>query len=164
MVPTIAATELETSTGITETTPPFSQNSALYVTPAVNQLQDGRSTIQNTKPNAHTFTINQQIIVADLKTFTARQASHVHPMSLEQLTLVSSYPDEATTVINQLFQLPEAPTRFKRWCEEAAHLNHIERLIYNEILKLRKLKKLDPTVDDDQRRHFWTSSVWKILN
>ena len=160
IVSTIAATELETSTGITESTLSFSRKFNLMVTPALSQLQDGRTTIQVTKPNAHTFTIRQGTIVADFKIFTPKQASHARPMSLEQLAFVSSYPDEATNVINQLFQSREAPTTDKRWypthetCEDPADLNNIKRRIYDETLKLLELENLEPTVDDDQRKAF----------
>ena len=64
IVPTIAATELETSTGITESTPSFFQKSDLIVTAALNQLQDGRTTIQVTNFNAHTLNNSQGTLVA----------------------------------------------------------------------------------------------------
>ena len=95
MVPTIAAKDLETSTGSLDATPSFSRKSDLNVTSALSQLQHVRTTTQVTNPNAHTFTISQGTIVADFKILTPGQASQVQPMSLEQLTLISSYPDEA---------------------------------------------------------------------
>ena len=110
MVPMIAATEIERSSGIFGATPSFSRKSDLIVTPAPNQLHNGRATIQVTNPNAHTFTLSQGTLVANFRILTPGEASHVHPMSLQELTLVSSYPDEATNVINQLFQPPKAPT------------------------------------------------------
>ena len=110
MVPTIAITELETLTGISEATPSCYQKFDLIRTPALNQLQDGLATIRVTNPNAHTFTISQRTIVAYVKILTPGQASHVRPMSLEQLTLVCSYPDEATSVNNHLIQSPRVPT------------------------------------------------------
>ena len=42
------------------------------------------------------------------------------------------------------------------------HLTHFERRIYDEILKLRELEKLDPTaVDDDQRSAFLDQFSWE---
>ena len=158
MVPMIAATELETSTFITAATPSFARIPHLNVTPALSQLHDGRTTIHVTKSYTHTFIISQGTIVIMFDIITPEQTSHVHPMSLEQLALVSTYPDEATNFINQLFQSPEEPKLEKRWyptpetCEDPIHLNDIERRIYDELLKLCELEKLDPKVDDDQRR------------
>ena len=86
-----------------------------------------------------------------------------------QITIAFSYPVETTNVINQLFQSPEAPTTNKRWyptpetCEDLALLNNIGRRIYDEILKLRELEKLDPKVDDDQRRAFLDQFNWENL-
>ena len=60
MVPTIAATELGTSTGNTVATPSFSRKSELVVTPAVSQLEHVDATIQVTKPDAHTLHLHHQ--------------------------------------------------------------------------------------------------------
>ena len=84
---------------------------------------------------------------------------------IEQLTLVSSYPEEADNVINQLFQTPGTEND-RRWyptpeiCDDPSTLNPIERRIYDEILRLRELEKLDPTLDDDQRRAFLEQFNW----
>ena len=115
MVPTIATNEIETSTGITEATTSFSQKVDLIVTAALIQLQINRTTNQVKNPNAHTFTICQRTLVANFKILTTGQASHVHPMSLEQLNLIYSHINEATNGINQLFQPPEVPTTDRRW-------------------------------------------------
>ena len=45
----VAATGIETLTGITDATTTFLQESDLKVIPALNQLQDSRATIQVTK-------------------------------------------------------------------------------------------------------------------
>ena len=101
--PTIA---IDTSSGITEGTTAFTRKSDLVATPAINQLKDGETTIQVTKPSAHIFTINQGTVVANFNILTNGQSSHVRQMSLQQLTVVSSHPEEANSVINQLFQTP----------------------------------------------------------
>ena len=86
-------------------------------------------------------------------------------MTSEQLTLITKFPDEATKVINQLFQEPDA-SKDKRWyptpetCDEPEKLNKIERRIYDEIIQLREAEKLDPTRDDDQRRTFLKNFSW----
>ena len=55
----------------------------------------------------------------------------------------------------------------KRWyqtpetCEDPSRLNHIEKRIYDEILKLRELEQLDPTVNVDQRRAFLEQLSWE---
>ena len=100
MVQTIDAIKIEGSSGITEAIGSFSQKFDLIVTAAPNQLADGGTTIQKTNPDAHTFAISQKIIVANLEIVTPGQTTYVPTMSLEQLTLVSCYLDEATNVIN----------------------------------------------------------------
>ena len=76
----------DASTGINEATAAYYLNSDLNVTPTLNQPQDDRTKIQVTNSNAQTITISQTTIVANFKTFTPWQTSHVRPMSLKQLT------------------------------------------------------------------------------
>ena len=51
-------------------------------------------------------------------------------------------------------------------CDAPSKLNRIERLIYDEITKLREEEKLDPTADDQQRKEFLANFKWEnsILN
>ena len=103
MVPTITATELDTSLGITEATLVFIRKSDLIVTPTMIELRDGRTTIQVKNNIAHTLTIGHGAVVANFKVLRPGQVNQVQPMSLEQqLTLVSSLPEES--------QQPHQPT------------------------------------------------------
>ena len=67
MLPAIAAAATEISFGNTEATPVFSWKSDLVVTPAMNQLEAGRTAMQVSNPNAHTFTINPGAVVVNFK-------------------------------------------------------------------------------------------------
>ena len=58
MVPTIAATDIDISFGITEATPASTRKSDLTLTPAMDQHPHGQTTLQVTNSNAHTFTIS----------------------------------------------------------------------------------------------------------
>ena len=154
MVPTITAAELDTSFVITEVTTASTRKSDFKVTPAMTEFKDGRTTIQVTNPNAHTLTINRWAVVANQKIFTPGQANHQSPMSLEQLNLDSSHPEDANNVNNQLPETAGSPVD-KRWhptpetCEDSTKLNPIERRIYDEFPRLHELEKLDPILDDD---------------
>ena len=85
-------------------------------------------------------------------------------MPVEHLNLITKYPDEAEAVINQLFVNPEMKST--KWyptpetCSEPDKLNAIERRIYDEILALRELEKLDPSQSDEQRMNFLKNFNW----
>ena len=81
---------------------------------AMNDLRDARTNIEVTHPNADTSTHSQGAVVANFKILTTGQAKNVRPMSLEQLSFVSSHPKEANNVINKLFQTPHSLV-YKRW-------------------------------------------------
>ena len=86
------------------------------------------------------------------------QAANITLMPVEHLNLITKYPDDAEAVINQLFVNPDKkatkcyPT--PETCSEPEKLNVIERRIYDEILALRELEKLDPSQSDEQRMNF----------
>ena len=95
--------------------------------------------IQVTNPNDYTFTLeaNRNSIALSRKT----------PIPQEHLNFNSKYPLEAEAVNNQLFVNPESihtkwyPT--PETYSEPEKLNKTERRIFDEILALRELEKID---------------------
>ena len=85
-------------------------------------------------------------------------------MPVEHLNLITKYPDEAEAVINQLFV--NTDMKSTKWyptpetCSNPNKLNAIERRIYDEILALRELEKLDPSQSDGQRMNFLKNFNW----
>ena len=171
MVPVIAEKDLGTIQGTVETFPAFERKTQLLVSPALTQITEMKSHVQITNLTCHTITLNPNTTVATFRIMTPNQAKNLQPMSNEQLTLITKYPDEADNVLNQLFQEPGTETN-RRWyptpetCDDPSKLNRIERRIYDEITKLREEEKLDPTADDKQRKEFLANFKWEnsILN
>ena len=99
------------------------------------------------------------------KVLTPNQARNVQPMTTEQLSLITNYPEKADQIINKLFQDPETKSA-RRWyptletCDDPSILNKIERRIYDDIVKLKQEEKLDPTQDEQQRRQFLANFDW----
>ena len=152
-------------TGTVEAFPAFERKTELLVSPSISEINDQQTHVQITNYLDHSITIPQNTTVAVFRILTPNQAKNVQPMTSEQLTLITKFPDEATNVINQLFQEPDA-SKDKRWyptpetCDDPKKLNKIERRIYDEIIQLREAEKLDPTRDDDQRRTFLKNFSW----
>ena len=149
-----------------ETFPAFERKTQLKVSPALTQIADMKSHVQLTNLTSHTITLNPNTTVATFRIKTPNQAKNLQPMSNEQLTLITKYPDEANNVLNQLFQEPGTETN-RRWyptpetCDDPSKLNRIERRIYDEIIKLREEEKLDPTADDQHRKEFLVNFQWE---
>ena len=138
----------------------------LLVSPALTQIADMKSHVQITNLTSHTITLNPNTTVATFRIMTPNQAKNLQPMSNEQLTLITKYPDEANNVLDQLSQEPNTDTN-RRWyptpetCDDPSKLNRIEKRVYDEITKLREEEKLDPTADDQQRKEFLANFKWK---
>ena len=161
----VAEKDISHVTGTVEAFPAFERKTELLVSPSMSEINDQQSHVQITNYLDHTITIPQHTIVAVFRTLTPNQAKNVQPMTNEQLTLISKFPDEAKNVINQLFQEADA-NKDERWyptpdtCDNPDKLNKIERRIYDEIIQLREAEKLDLTRDDDQRRAFLKNFTW----
>ena len=85
-------------------------------------------------------------------------------MPVEHLNLITKYPDEAEAVINQLFVNPDMkPTKWyptPETCSEPDKLNAIERRIYDELLAVRELEKLDLSQSDEHWLNFLKNFTW----
>ena len=166
IVPVLAERDLGTIQGTVETLPAFERKTQLLVSPALTQIADTKSHVQITNLTCHTITLNPNTTVTTFKILTLNQAKNLQPMSNEQLTLISKYPDEANNGLNQLFQEPGTETN-RRWyptpetCDDPSKLIRIERRIYEEITKLREEGNSIPQQTTSSARSFLPSSNGK---
>ena len=165
-VPVLAERDLDTIQGTIEAFPSFERKTQLLVSPALAQFTEMKSHVQITNSTSHTITVSPKTTVTTFMIMTPNQAKNLQPMSNEQLTLITKYPDEANNVLNQLFQEPGTNTNIQWYptpetCDAPLKLNYIEKRIYDEITKLREEEKLDPTADDEQRKAFLANFRWQ---
>ena len=152
------------TTGTIEGSPAFMQKTCLLVSPSLVDLDECKTTIKVTNPNNHTFTLEANTTLAHVRIPTPHQAANITSMLVEHLNLITEYPDEAEAVINQLFMNPDM--KATKWyptpetCSEPDKLNAVVRRIYDEILALRELQKLDPSQSDQQRMNFLKNFIW----
>ena len=157
--------DISLTTGTVEGSPAFMRKTCLLVSPALVDLDEGKTTIQVTNPNNHKFTLDANTTLAHFRIPTPHQAANITPMPVEHLNLITKYPDEAEAVINQLFVNPEMKST--KWyptpetCSDPNKLNaNSTRRIYDEILALRELEKLDTSQSDEQRMNFLKNFNW----
>ena len=131
IVPVLSERDLGTIQGTVETFPAFERKTQLLVSPALAQIAEMKNHVQITNLTSHTIMLNPNTTVATFRKMTPNQAKKLQPMSNEQLTLITKYPDEATNVLNQLFQEPDTNTD-RRWyptpetSDDPSKLNRIE--------------------------------------
>ena len=123
--------------------------------------------IQLTNPNEHVYTLEANTNLANFRIPTPHQAANITPMPAEHRKLITNHPDDAAAVINQLFVNPEMKST--KWYttpetySEPDKLNKIERRIFDEILALRELERLDPVRTHDERVKFLQNFKWDEL-
>ena len=126
--------DISLTTGTVEGSHAFMRKTCLLVSPALRgflvDLDKGKTTIQVTNPNNHTFTLDANTTLAHFRIPTPHQAANITPMPVEHLNLITKYSDEAEAVINQLFVNPEMKST--KWyptpetCSDPNKLNAIE--------------------------------------
>ena len=99
--------DISRTTGTVEGTPAFMCKTCLLVSPAVVDLDDGKTTINVTNPNERVYTLEANTKLANLRIPTPHQAANITPMPVEHLKLITDHHDDAPAVINQLFVNPE---------------------------------------------------------
>ena len=156
--------DISLTTGTVEGSSAFMRKTCLLVSPTLVDLYGGKTTIQVAKPNNHTFTFDSNTTLAHFRIPTPHQVANITPLPVEHLNLVTKYPDEAEAVINQLFVNPDM--KATKWyptpetCSEPDKLNASKLRIYDEILALRELEKLDPSQSDEQRINSLENFTW----
>ena len=102
--------DISCTTGTVEGTPAFMLKTCLLVSPAVVELNNGKTMIQVTNPNEHVYTLEANTNLANFRIPTHHQAANITPMPVEHLKLVTDHPEDAAAEINQLFVNPEMKT------------------------------------------------------
>ena len=139
-VPVVIERDLGNITGTVEGLPALERRSHLLVSPTISETQEGRTHVQVTNSLDYQITINVGTAVASFKIMTPKQAHNLQPMTSQQLNLISQYPDDAETVLNQIFQDPTAKSD-RRWYptpetfDDPSKLNKIGKRIYDEMVK-----------------------------
>ena len=82
--------DISLTTGTVEGSPGFMRKTCLLVSPALVDLDEGKTTIQVTNPNNHTFTLDANTTLAHFRIPTPHQAANITPMPVEHLNLITS--------------------------------------------------------------------------
>ena len=129
-VPVVIERDLGDITGTVEGLPAFDRRSHLLVSPALSEIRKGQTYVQVTNPLDYQITVNVGTSIASFKIMTPKRASNLQPMTNHQLNLIPQHPEEATAVLNQIFQDPTVKTN-RRWyptpetCDDQSNLNKI---------------------------------------
>ena len=81
--------DISRTTGTVEGTPAFMRKTCLLVSPAVVDLDDGKTMIQVTNPNEHVYTLEANTHLANFRIPTPHQAANITPMPVEHLKLIT---------------------------------------------------------------------------
>ena len=165
MVPVGTTVESATTTGTVVATTTMNWKKAHLVTPPCSNLRRSTQICKSSTHHDHISTINAGAIPANFTVLKLNQAKHVQLVAPKRLSLLIWLPDDATAVINQLFDDELTKTNRMGYptleiCQDPQTLNPLERWIYDSIVNLMPQEKLDPTKSNDQRQTFLSRFNW----
>ena len=107
MIQVHSDTDISLTTGTVEGSSAFMRKTCMLDSPALVDLDEGKTAIQVTNLNNHTFTLEANTTLAHFRIPTPLQVASITLMPMEHLNLFTKYPDETEAVINQLFENPD---------------------------------------------------------
>ena len=142
------------TSGSSQAEPAFERNDTLLVSPTLGTLTKGKTIVQVTNPDNHTYSLESCVAVANSKVTTPQQAANTKPITHVDDTSVSQLFHERTE--NDLRQWHTTPET----CDDPSKLKKVERRIYNEIITLRSKEQFNPTTTDGHRQEFFWKFNW----
>ena len=109
--------------------------------------------------------IDVSAVLANFTVLTPNQANHIKLVAPEHFSLPTQHPDNATLVVDQLFQDEQTSTTRKNYptpetCQDRQTLKPLDGRIYDAIVNLRQQEKLDPMTSDEQRQTLLSRFNW----
>ena len=170
--------------GIVEPKTSFEEKTGLCITSSLSKVDSsGHLFISALNLQENEVTIPRNSDIALFKFLSPQQAETLTPIDPQLLTLAKSKnPDDFVTEINQLVidqtfssesQPPRPQPDYKNFwfqtpesCRNPEKLQGVEKRIYEELLKLQELDKIDPQMDANDRETFLQRFQWKdsVLN
>ena len=170
--------------GIVEPKTSFEEKTGLCITSSLSKVDSsGHLFISALNLQENEVTIPRNSDIALFKFLSPQQAETLTPIDPQLLTLAKfKNPDDFVTEINQLVidqtfnsesQPPRPQPDYKIFwfqtpetCRNPEKLQGVEKRIYEDLLKLQELDKIDPQKDANYRETFLQRFQWKdsVLN
>ena len=156
------------ATGIVTPSPQFENHDSIFITASLSTVNNNAIGYQIINFSELPYTITIDTHLADFKILTPEQIKHIQPVDPAMLSFMIQHEETTDVYINELLKIPQPnPEQESYWFPtpeedpgDPASYTPIKQRIYNELLELKELEKLNPHDNESSRKAFLSNFDW----
>ena len=156
------------ATGILTPSARYDNHDAIFVTSALSTVNNNALSLQIINFTDTVYTIGSDEHIADFTVLSPDQIKHVKPIHPGELNfMMHQDTDTMDQYIHELLKVPSTQNEQEEYWfptpenpgDPTKH-TPIQQRIYNELIELQKLEKLNPQANEESRQQFLANFDW----
>ena len=155
------------ATGVVTPSPQFEQHDSIFITSSLSTVNNNAIGYQINNFSELPYTIPLDTHLADFKILTPEQIKYIQPVDPTILSFMMQHDDTSEIYLHELLKVPphnqEQETYWFPTPEEPGDpttYTPIQQRIYDELLELQRLEKLNPQDNEESRKTFLSNFDW----
>ena len=155
------------ATGIVTPSQQFENHDSIFLTASLSTVNNNGIGYQIINFSELPYTITLDTHLADFKILTPEQIKHIQPVDPAVLSFMIQQEETTEVYINELLKVPQPNSEQESYWFPTpedpggpATYTPIQQRIYNELLELKELEKLNPHDNETSRKTFLSNFDW----
>ena len=155
------------ATGIVTPSQQFENHDSIFITASLSTVNNNAIDYQIINFSELPYTITIDTHLADFKILTPEQIKHIQPVDPAVLSFMIQHEETTEVYINELLKVPQPNSEQESYWfptpddpGDPATYTPIQQRIYNELLELKELEKLNPHDNETSRKTFLSNFDW----
>ena len=155
------------ATGIVTPSQQFENHDSIFITSSLSTVKNNAIGYQIINFSELPYTITFDTHLADFKILTPEQIKHIQPVDPAVLSFMIQQEETTEVYINELLKVPQPNSEQESYWfptpedpGDPATYTPIQQRIYNELLELKELEKLNPHDNETSRKTFLSNFDW----
>ena len=155
------------ATGIVTPSPPFENHDSIFITSSLSTVNNNAIGYQIIIFSELPYTKTNDTHLADFKIFSPEQIKHIQSVDPAKLSFMIQHEETTEICINELLNFPpQNPDQEPYWFPtpeepgDPTTYTPIQQRIYNELLELKELEKLNPHDSETSRTNLLSHFDW----
>ena len=155
------------ATGIVTPSQQFGNHDSIFITASLSTVNNNAIGYQIINFSELPYTITIDTHLADFKILTPEQIKHIQPVDPSMLSFMIQQEETTEIYINELLKVPQPNSEQESfWFPtpedpgDPATYTPIQQRIYNELLELKELEKLNPRDNESSKKTFLSNFDW----
>ena len=155
------------ATGIVTPSQQFENHDSIFITASLSTVNNNAIGYQIINFSELPYTITIDTHLADFKILTPEQIKHIQPVDPAVLSFMIQHEETTEVYINELLKVPQPNSEQESYWfptpddpGDPATYTPIQQRIYNELLELKELEKLNPHDNETSRKTFLSNFDW----